>query len=114
MDSLKGARKAVLHLYLATSECFRQVVFGFTPEESVALAIRCTKYARSITKDDPSQIGTEWAFKISPETFSDASPSFCVEICNAVKAAWEPTEGSLPHLYTKHCNLILSSQPYNI
>ena len=43
VESLKGAKKAVLHLYLATSECFRRVVFGFTPEESLNIAVECTK-----------------------------------------------------------------------
>lgn len=92
VESLKGVKKGILHMYLATSECFRRIVFGMTPEESVALAVKCTKYARSITKDDPSQAGTQWQYEFSPETFSDTSPEFAVQICEAVKAAWEPTE----------------------
>ncbi|KAI0850764.1 2-isopropylmalate synthase [Daldinia vernicosa] len=91
VDSLKGAKKALLHIYLATSECFRRIVFGFTEEESIERAVACAKYARSITKDDPEQAGTEWAFEFSPETFSDTSPEFVIRICEAVKAAWEPT-----------------------
>jgi 2-isopropylmalate synthase len=92
VDSLKGAKKALLHLYLATSECFQRIVFGFTEEEGIDLAVKCTKFARSITKDDPSQAGTEWAFEFSPETFSDSRPEYVIKICEAVKAAWEPTE----------------------
>ena len=92
VDSLKGAKKAILHLYLATSECFQKIVFGFTQEQSIELAVRCTKYARSITKDDPNQKGTHWAYEFSPETFSDTDPDFVIRICEAVKAAWEPTE----------------------
>ncbi|KAF7531679.1 hypothetical protein G7054_g8635 [Neopestalotiopsis clavispora] len=91
VDSLKGAKKAILHIYLATSECFRRIIFGFSEEESIELAVKCAKYARSITKDDPSQAGTEWSFEFSPETFSDTSPEFAIKICEAVKAAWEPT-----------------------
>jgi 2-isopropylmalate synthase len=45
-----------------------------------------------LTKDDPSQSQTEWLYEFSPETFSDTSPEFVVRICEAVKAAWEPTE----------------------
>lgn len=63
-----------------------------TEDESLALAVKCTKYARSITKDDPSQAGTEWLYEFSPETFSDTSPEYAVRICEAVKAAWEPSE----------------------
>lgn len=92
VDSLRGAKKAILHLYLATSECFRRIVFGMTKEQSIELAVRCTKFARSITKDDPSMAGTEWLYEFSPETFSDTDPDFAVQICEAVKAAWEPTE----------------------
>lgn len=92
VDSLKGAKKAILHLYLATSPCFQQIVFNMNNEQSKALAVECTKYARSITKDDPSTAGTEWMYEFSPETFSDSDPDFVVEVCEAVKAAWEPSE----------------------
>lgn len=94
VDSLTGAKKAILHLYLATSDCFQRIVFGFTQEESLDLAVKCTRYARSITKDDPSQAGTEWAYEFSPETFSDTSPEFVLRICEAVKAAWEPSSSN--------------------
>lgn len=80
-----------MHLYLATSECFQKIVFGMTRQESIELAVRCTKLARSITKDDPSTAGTEWLYEFSPETFSDSDPEFVIEICEAVKAAWEPS-----------------------
>ncbi|KAH0551664.1 hypothetical protein GP486_007117 [Trichoglossum hirsutum] len=91
VESITGAKNAILHLYLATSECFQKIVFGFTPDESVELAVKCTKYARSITKDDPAQKGTNWAYEFSPETFSDTDPDYVLRICEAVKAAWEPT-----------------------
>ncbi|KAI9668662.1 MAG: hypothetical protein M1831_001101 [Alyxoria varia] len=92
VESLRGAKKAILHLYLATSPCFQQIVFNMTNEESKALAVECTKYARSITKDDPSHAGTEWIYEFSPETFSDSDPEFVIDICEAVKQAWEPSE----------------------
>jgi 2-isopropylmalate synthase len=92
VDALKGAKKAILHLYLATSPCFQRIVFNMNNEQSKALAVECTKYARSITKDDPEQAGTEWAYEFSPETFSDSDPAFVVEVCEAVKEAWGPTE----------------------
>jgi 2-isopropylmalate synthase len=94
IDSLRGLKKAIVHLYLATSPCFQQIVFGMTNEESIALAVKCTKMVRSLTKDDPSTSGTEWTYEFSPETFSDSNMDFVLEICEAVKAAWEPTEES--------------------
>jgi 2-isopropylmalate synthase len=94
VDSVAGAKKAIIHLYLATSDCFQRIVFGFTQDESIDLAVKCTRYVRSITKDDPSQAGTEWAYEFSPETFSDTSVEFAVRICEAVKAAWEPSSSN--------------------
>ena len=92
VDSLRGAKKAILHLYVATSPCFQQVVFGMNNEEQKALAVECTRYARSITKDDPNSGVDQWRYEFSPETFSDSNMDFVIEICEAVKAAWEPSE----------------------
>lgn len=75
VNSLKGSKKAILHLYLATSPCFQQIVFNMTNEQTKALAVECTKLACSLTKDsdDPIFTDTEWAYEFSPETFSDSS-----------------------------------------
>jgi 2-isopropylmalate synthase len=73
VESLKGSKKAILHLYLATSPCFQQIVFDMNNDQTKALAVECTKLARSLTKDDPSCQDTEWAYEFSPETFSDSS-----------------------------------------
>lgn len=91
VDSLKGAKKGILHLYLATSPCFQQIVFNMDNKQCKELAVECTKYARSITKDDPESGVEEWTYEFSPETFSDSDPEFVIEICEAVKAAWEPS-----------------------
>lgn len=91
VKSLAGAKKATVHIYLATSDCFRNVVFGLTKEQSKALAVKCTALVRSLTKDADSEGGTDWAFEFSPETFSDTDVDYAVEVCEAVKAAWEPS-----------------------
>ncbi|OXV07559.1 hypothetical protein Egran_04677 [Elaphomyces granulatus] len=91
VNSLRGSKKAILHLYLATSPCFQQIVFNMTNEQTKALAVECTKLARSLTKDDPSFADTEWAYEFSPETFTDSNMDFVLEVCEAVKAAWEPS-----------------------
>lgn len=94
VDSLKGAKKATVHIYLATSDCFRNVVFGLSKEECKNLAVRCTAIVRSLTKDDVSQSSTLWSFEFSPETFSDTDLSFALEVCEAVKSEWSPSEGN--------------------
>ncbi|TQS31646.1 hypothetical protein Golomagni_08065, partial [Golovinomyces magnicellulatus] len=91
VESLRGAKKGLIHIYLATSECFRRVVFNHSEDEALELAVRCAKLVRSLTKDDPSQSATEWAFEFSPECFSDTEPNFAIKVCEAVKAAWEPS-----------------------
>ncbi|KAB8556594.1 hypothetical protein FH972_025631 [Carpinus fangiana] len=92
VDSLQGAKNAILHLYLATSPCFQEIVFNMNNDQTLALAVECTKYARSITKDDPAQAGTLWHYEFSPECFSDSNPEFVIQVCEAVKEAWGPTK----------------------
>ncbi|EPE05616.1 2-isopropylmalate synthase [Ophiostoma piceae UAMH 11346] len=93
VEAVHGAKKAIIHIYLATSECFRRIIFNFSEEETLELATRCARLVRSLTKDspDPAVRATEWAFEFSPETFSDSRMDFAVQVCEAVKAAWEPT-----------------------
>ena len=91
VESLRGAKKAILHLYVATSPCFQQVVFGMDNRQQIDLAVECTRYARSLTKDDPDSGVEAWNLEFSPETFSDSDAEFVLEICEAVKTAWEPT-----------------------
>lgn len=91
VEALTGAKKATIHTYLATSDLFREVVFNMSREEAIAKAIEATKLVKKLTKDDPNQQGTQWTYQFSPETFSDTPVEFAVEICEAVKNAWEPT-----------------------
>ena len=93
VDAVEGANSAILHLYLATSPCFQQIVLSQSEEDGIALAVACTKLARSLTKDNPST-KTRWQYEFSPETFSDTSLDFAVRICEAVKEAWGPSESN--------------------
>lgn len=88
-SSIKGAKNVIIHLYLAVSECFRRVVFGLSRQETLDLAVKCTKLARELCKSYPE---TNFIYEFSPEVFSDTPTSYAIEVCEAVKAAWEPTE----------------------
>ncbi|CDH11105.1 probable LEU4-2-isopropylmalalate synthase [Zygosaccharomyces bailii ISA1307] len=92
VEALTGAKRATVHTYLATSDLFRNVVFKMSKEEAIRMAIEATKLVRKLTKDDPAQQATRWSYEFSPETFSDTPGEFAVEICEAVKSVWEPTE----------------------
>ncbi|CCF60265.1 hypothetical protein KAFR_0J02010 [Kazachstania africana CBS 2517] len=92
IEALTGAKRATVHTYLATSDMFREIVFNMSQEEAIAKAVETTKLVRKLTKDDPTQQATHWTYEFSPECFTDTSPEFAVQICEAVKAVWEPTE----------------------
>ncbi|GMM30619.1 2-isopropylmalate synthase [Martiniozyma asiatica (nom. inval.)] len=91
IESLKGANHAIVHTYLATSDLFRDVVFNMTQKEAIEKAVATAKFVKSLTKDDPEMQGTKWTYQFSPECFSDTPSEFALEICEAVKEAWEPT-----------------------
>lgn len=91
VDSLKGAKRAIVHLYLATSPLFRDVVFNMDEEACMQLAVRSTKLVRELTKDNKDAKDTYWQFEFSPETFSDTPIEFALKICEAVKKVWEPS-----------------------
>lgn len=91
VESLKGAKRAIVHIYVATSPLFRDVVFGFSEEETKRLAVRSTKLVRELTKDNPDAQDTEWQFEFSPETFSDTPLDYTLSVLEAVKKEWAPT-----------------------
>lgn len=91
VESVKGAKRAIVHTYLATSDVFRDVVFDMSQDDAIAKAIETTKLVKSLTKDDPTMQDTIWTLEFSPECFSDTPVEFAVEICEAVKNVWEPT-----------------------
>lgn len=92
IDSLKDAKKAIVHTYMATSDLFRNVVFGMTRQDQLKMAVKTAKFVRSLTKDDPSKNMTHWSYEFSPECFSSTPTEYAVEICKAVKDAWEPSK----------------------
>jgi 2-isopropylmalate synthase len=87
-ESLRGAPKAVCHLYNSTSTLQRRVVFGLDRAGIVDIAVRaaqlCKKLARTIPECD-----VQWQY--SPESFTGTELEFAVEICEAVMDVWEPT-----------------------
>lgn len=86
--SLRGARRAIVHLYNATSPLFRDVVFGRDQRAITALAVDAVRTIRTLTQ---AAADTEWILEYSPETFSATELAFAAEVCDAVVAAWAPT-----------------------
>jgi len=88
VESLKGARQAIIHLYNSTSPAQRKYVFGMSKEEIIQVARRGTRW---IKERRDRLTGTEVLFQYSPESFSATEVEFSVEICEAVMEVWEPT-----------------------
>ncbi len=88
MDSLRGARRAIVHVYNATSRPFRDVVFRMSRQEVLHMAVNAVNLVRTLATEQPE---TEWVLEYSPETFSGTEPDFALEICDAVTAAWGST-----------------------
>lgn len=88
MESIKGARRAIVHVYNATSQPFREIVFGMNKEEVVSMAVKAVELIRQLAAEMPE---TEIQLEYSPETFSATELPFSLEICNAVTAAWGAT-----------------------
>ncbi|GLH17972.1 2-isopropylmalate synthase [Pseudomonas atacamensis] len=87
-ESLRGAKKAIVHLYNATSPSFRRIVFNQDKEGIKAIAVNAAKL---FVKYAAMQPETEWTFEYSPETFSATELEFAKEVCDAVIEVWNPT-----------------------
>lgn len=88
-EAVKGAPRAVIHLYNSTSTVQRNVVFNMSREECINLAVSGARMIKELADSDDS--GTEYVFEYSPESYSGTEDDFAVEICDAVCAVWQPT-----------------------
>ena len=87
-ESLKGARKAIVHVYNATSKTFRENVFGMSKAEVVTMAVDAVRLIRSLADEMPE---TAITLEYSPELFTATELDFAREVCDAVTEAWGAT-----------------------
>ena len=87
-ESLRGARRAIMHVYNSTSIAQRRVVFRTDRAGVLDIAVRGAEVVREQALKQPD---TEWTFEYSPESFTGTELDFAVEVCDAVNAIWEPT-----------------------
>jgi len=88
VQSLAGAKKAIIHLYNSTSPAQRRTVFGMSKEQIVQVAVRGAQW---IKERLPRLKGTEVMLQYSPESFSGTEVEFAREISEAVMDIWRPT-----------------------
>ena len=87
-NSIRGARRAIMHLYNSTSTLQRRVVFGLDKDGIVDIAVGAARLIRDLAGRMPE---TNVVYQYSPESFTGTELDFAVEICEAVMDVWRPT-----------------------
>ena len=87
-ESIRGAKRAIMHLYNSTSTLQRRVVFGLDKAGIVDIAVTGARRIRDLAATMPE---TEIIYQYSPESFTGTELDFAVEICEAVMDVWQPT-----------------------
>ena len=89
MEAVRGAPRAIIHVYNATSPTFREVVFNMDKPQVLELAVSAVRLIKQIGRAMEAESGTKILLEYSPETFSATELDFAKEICDAVTAAWD-------------------------
>ncbi|MCO8274547.1 2-isopropylmalate synthase [Actinoplanes sp. TRM 88003] len=88
-ESIRGAKRAIVHFYNSTSTLQRRVVFGLDKDGITDIATTgarlCQKYAEIHTPD------TEIFYEYSPESYTGTELEYALEICSAVIDVIDPT-----------------------
>ena len=132
-ESLKGVKNAIVHLYNSTSVAQREQVFKKSKQEIIDIAVSGAKLFKKYSEE----MGVNYRYEYSPESFTGTEPEFALEICNAVLDVWQPTpenkviinlpvtvQVSMPHVYANQVeymndnlkyreNVIISLHPHN-
>jgi len=87
IESLRGAKKAIVHLYNSTSELQRRVVFREDQAGITGIAVGAAKRCLEALDRLPQ---TEIRFEYSPESFVGTEMDFALEICERVLDVWQP------------------------
>ncbi len=87
-ESIRGARRAIVHLYNSTSTLQRRVVFGLDRKGITEIAVGGARLIRDLAAAMPE---TEIVYQYSPESFTGTELDYAAEICTAVLDVWQPT-----------------------
>ena len=132
-EAVKGAPKAIVHVYNSTSVSQREQVFKKSKEEILKIAVDGAALLKKLADETEGK----FQFEYSPESFTGTEPEYALEVCNAVLDVWKPTadnkaiinlpvtvEHSMPHVYASQVeymcdnlkyreNVIVSLHPHN-
>ena len=120
-ESLKGAKRAIVHVYNSTSKVQREKVYQKDYDDIIAIAVDGATLLRELAKEYPE---TEWIFEYSPESFSQTEVDFSVKICDEVCKVWRPdlgqkvifnlpstVESSTPNIYADQIEYFCQNLP---
>lgn len=85
VEAVKGARRAIVHLYNATAPVWREVVFGMSVPEMLSFIERNVRHVRELTDAQPQ---TQWTLQYSPECFSMTELDVSLQACQTAIDAW--------------------------
>ena len=132
-DAVKGAPRAIVHLYNSTSKAQREQVFKKDKPEILQIAVDGAKLLNELA----AQTQGNFSFEYSPESFPGTEVDYATEVCNAVLDIWQPSrnnkaiinipttvENAMPHVFAtqieyihKHLKhrdgVVLSLHPHN-
>lgn len=132
-EAVKGAPKAIVHVYNSTSVSQREQVFKKSKEEILKIAVDGAALLKKLADETEGN----FQFEYSPESFTGTEPEYALEVCNAVLDVWQPTadnkaiinlpvtvEHSMPQVYASQVeymcdnlkyreNVIVSLHPHN-
>ena len=132
-EAVKGAPKAIVHVYNSTSVSQREQVFKKSKEEILKIPVDGAALLKKLADETEGN----FQFEYSPESFTGTEPEYALEVCNAVLDVWQPTEDnkaiinlpvtvehSMPHVYASQVeymcdnlkyreNVIVSLHPHN-
>ncbi|MEU6845037.1 2-isopropylmalate synthase [Streptomyces sp. NPDC046716] len=84
--AVEGLPRAVVHLYIATSPVWRDVVLGRTRAEILAMVKEAGTHMARLAD---ARGGAHIRFQFAPETFNLTEPDFALELCNELTALWD-------------------------
>ncbi|MHB8544354.1 MAG: 2-isopropylmalate synthase [Leptospirales bacterium] len=89
-EALKGAKRAIMHVYNSTNPAQRTQVFRLDRKGVKDIAVKGARLVKNMAAFYPE---TDWTFQYSPESFSDTEPDFALEVCSGVSEEWQPEKG---------------------
>jgi len=84
-EALDGVPRAIVHIYLATSELHMQQVFSMDRRQTLETAVSSARQVRELAD---TMAESDLRLEFSPEEYTDSDVEFVLEVCEAVFETW--------------------------